>query len=882
MKKAIFLGLLGTAFLACAADIRYEKEADDAVRFAAKDLARCLSAVTGEKYGVQSNGQAVCGDIVLNTDPDLKRQEWKFQNSNGILTISGSSSPGIVYGVYTFLEKYADCFWPAPDTEILPPQPEWKLPEINERGRPAFLRREMYVGTDYMDGLWRLRNKENNRANYINLLVGRPRDCHTYDIYVKAVKDPSLFGVTPSGAKCHTLCMTNPMVREIVLNQLIEYIEADRKAREGQPACNFPQIYDISQPDGGSGGECWCENCRKLAEEEGSYAGPNIAFINYLADGIRDKYPEITLRTFAYSYTMKPPKTIKAAENVVVQFCGSHIFKPLVPGTPNGSDLEVWGKHAGNKAIWSYWRTYQGSLFPCIRPRKEISEELRFCSREGVIHYFAENEDPLSRSFAMQQHWLMLKMLEDPSQDIFELNKKFFAAYYGKGAEPMLKYLDYLEKRQDKNHTHLDREFFEKVNTWLDEAEALAENDPRSLVHIGWERVIVDRTMFQNLSDLMKQGYQPDLKKIVGRFRKNLTEQLNHWTPLRKEKEKRLAAAEMEADLYSHYPVQIPEQFDGCEVIDMHWTQLTGEAVKDPDAVCGMARFNPEYKHEFPGYDIGFYDIRLRTGNGIRFVREDFPQDEKFHLYKLGKALIMPPLYVRYDGTWKFRQYLPIIGLLGEVRDIWVSMKFTGPLYVEGSQQPNRVLFDRMLLVKDPDPLRRYEPLDVSKNLLKNGGFEKYSEGWIEQWGKPDPKCCIDTEVKHSGEASLRIENVEKSYVFAQVGLGKIGDLKHDLLIRGWVKYKDIVLGSRSSQPIMGLWTITGEDRNSYVMPVMEFFPGTYDWHPFETVVNIEDFKKACLRSPDPPTTAQFRINLYHQAGTVWVDDLEIIPLEKK
>ena len=165
MKKTIILGLLGMAFLACAEDIRYEKEADSAVRFAAKDLARCLSVVTGEKYGVQSGGEAVCGDIVLNTDSTLKSQEWKFQSRDGILTISGSSSPGIVYGVYTFLEKYAGCFWPAPDTEILPPQPEWKLPEINETGRPAFLRREMYVGTDYMDGLWRLRNKENNRAN---------------------------------------------------------------------------------------------------------------------------------------------------------------------------------------------------------------------------------------------------------------------------------------------------------------------------------------------------------------------------------------------------------------------------------------------------------------------------------------------------------------------------------------------------------------------------------------------------------------------------------------------------------------------------------------------------------------------------------------------
>ena len=883
MKQTVILCLLAVASLLDAADIRYEKGADKAVQFAAKDLARCLSAVSGEKYGVQPGGKAVRGDIILNTDAALKSQEWNFRSKNGILTISGSSSPGIIYGIYTFLEKYAGCFWPAPDTEILPEQPGWKLPEINETGRPAFLCREMYVGTDAMDSTWRLRNKENNRAAFgINILSGKPKDCHTFDVYVKAVKDPSLFGVTPRGQKCYTLCMTNPKVREIVLKQLIEYIESDRKAKKGQSAGSFPRIYDISQPDGGSGIECWCENCRKLAEAEGSYAGPNVAFINYMADGIKDKYPEILLRTFAYSYTRKPPRTIKAADNVVIRFCDSNLFRPLVPGTPNGNDFKNWGKHAVNKSVWAYWRTYSGSLFPCVRPRKDISDEFRFCKREGTIHYFAENELPLSRSFAMQQHWLMLKMLDDPEQDIFKLNEKFFAAYYGKGAVPMLKYLDYLEKRQDKNRTHLDREFFEKVNSWLDEAEALARDDARSLVHIGWERVIVDRTMYQNLTGLRKQGYQPDLKKTAARFRKNLTALLLSWTPLKRHLKERLENAEQEAELYSHYPVKIPEQFDGCEVIDMPWTELSGKAVKDPDAVCGTARINPAYRHERPVYDIGFYNSRQRNGNGIQFGREDFPQDEKFHLYRLGKTLILPPAYIRYDSTWTFRQWLPAIGILGEVRDIWVSMKFTGPLYVKGSKNKNMVLFDRVLLVKDPNPLRRYKPVDVSKNLLKNGGFEKYSAKWIDQWGKISPKCGVDTEVKHTGRASLRVGEVEKGYTFARVNLGKIEEMKHDLLIRGWVKYQNIAGDSQFMKPVLGLWTLTAQERNSYYLPIMEFFDGSYDWHYFETVVQIEDFKKACRRHPNPPASVQFRINLCRQPGVVWLDDLEVIPLEKK
>ena len=447
----------------------------------------------------------------------------------------------------------------------------------------------------------------------------------------------------------------------------------------------------------------------------------------------------------------------------------------------------------------------------------------------------------------------------------------------------MLEYLDYLEKRQNLQRTHLDREFFEKVNGWLDAAEALAQDEPLARVHIGWERVIVDRTMYQNLNTLVQLGYHPDYAKVLARFKENLLAQLNGWSPLKtyRKLSARLAVAEQEADLYSHFPVKIPAQFEGCEVLDMHWSELKGEAVKDPDAVCGTARHNPKYKHEKPTYSIGFYNAQLRSGNGLHFTPENTPQDEKFHLYRLGRTRIITPLYIHYDNLWHYRQELSTIGILGEEREIWVSMKFAGPLYVQGSKSKNQVLFDRVLLVNDPNPLRRYKPLDPSRNLLANGGFETYSENRMEQWGQTTPQCGIDTEVKHSGNASLRIHNAPQNYASVRFSLGRIKDLKDDLLIRGWVKYANILSGPQYSMPILALWSINDQGKNSYSLPLMEFFPGTYDWHSFETVVKIEEFKASCNRHKVPPTKAQFHVGLYHQPGSLWVDDLEIIPLEK-
>jgi len=897
MKRNIILYLLGAFSLLGAADIHYEKD-DKAVQFAAKDLARCLTKVSGRTYQTKDSVAAPqTGDIILANDPQLENQQWQFAFRDGKLYISGRGAPGIVYGVYTFLEKYAGCAWLAPDVEVIPEKPGWKLPEINEKGKPAIMRREFYVASPAPNWIWRMRNKENFLAAFgLNMRIGRPGDCHTFDKYVKAVlarNDPKLFGHKISGGKCHTLCMTNPEVRRIVLDELLKYIEKDREKAKGTPVYSIPKIYDLSQSDGPSGLECWCKDCKELAEREGSYAGPNLDFVNYMARGVREKYPDIVLQTFAYSFTQKPPKTIKAEDNVMIRYCGASLYRPLMAGTSNGKELETWNHFASRKSIWSYWRIFTGYLYPFVKPRREIAEEIRFCVKNGVYSYFGENEAMMQRSFAVQQHYLGLKMLDDPTQDIDKLNDRFMKGYYGAAAPFMQEYLEYLEKRQKEDRSFLDREFFEKVNGWLDAAENAVRNDAKSLLHVKCERVIVDRTMFHRLEELMKQGYKKDLKAVSTRFLQNGLDQIRLWTSVRKLRADWEEKLRGEADLYSHYPVPIPERFKDCQVIDMHWNQIvnTACAVKDPDAVCGMAIRNPKAPRTFP-YKLGYYSIALKTGSGLEFQKEDIPQDEKYHWYKLGRVRILAPLYIYHDKNWEFRTKLSTIGILGEDREVWISIKFQGKPWVAGSQKPCAVLFDRILLVNDPNPLRNYKPVDVSKNLLKNGGFEKFSDKRIDQWqitsrtGVPSdsgPRCRIDTEVKHSGKASLRVGNVEKGNVSAKVNLGKIEDLKHDLLIRGWYKYENIRAAQGLSFIGLQPFDVRGYDTTTYRVRTAEIFNGTNDWRYFERVIDVDELKKKTAKiKPLPGYRVSFDVHLWHQSGTVWVDDLEIIPLEKK
>jgi hypothetical protein len=211
------------------------------------------------------------------------------------------------------------------------------------------------------------------------------------------------------------------------------------------------------------------------------------------------------------------------------------------------------------------------------------------------------------------------------------------------------------------------------VNAWLDEAELLAAGDERSLRHIRWERIVVDRSMYDRLGPLLKDGYVFDRGKVSKRLAENVKDQIENWCGfkprhMQARRAERLKAAEGEGKLYAHFPVEMPKRFAGLEVEDLHWNRCKGgrsATVEDPDACAGMAFYNGQNDvHKLP-YSLGFYHGKDRRGDSIRFSsREDVPQDEKFHLYKLGRAVVYSGLYLTYDSTWENRYYASTPGII--------------------------------------------------------------------------------------------------------------------------------------------------------------------------------------------------------------------------
>jgi len=695
------IAALGCVVCACAAravTVSAEVGNDPAIAFAAKDLERLLKGVSGR--------------IALRTDPSMSAEAWRFAvAADGTFEIWGRDGMGVSYGVSTYLERHCGVAWLTPDTEIVPCFAGFVLPKPVGTGRPVIGYREMWQ-SDGADKTWRLRNKESRRALFnVGIGMGSPRDNHTLVQYGAALRKahPEFFGTrrAVSGDVCQQVCMSDETTRDFIAEEMCRYIEKDRAALVGKPRYLTPVVYDLSQPDGVGGG-CFCPSCKALVEAAGgTYAGANLAFVNAVAERVGRRYPDVTIQTFAYGDTQTPPTNdVRYADNVNVRYCRSWIFRPLLATTENGQMLKAWSRHAAHLGIWSYWSFCRGSAFPLMEPPKDIQDEMRFCRDCGVSRYFLQTDRALNNSFFFLKNWLFLKLAEDPDRDAAQLTDLFMKGVYGAAAKPMSDYLSHLLKVQEPTRAFLNRDFFEKANVWLDESERLVADDARALRHVHAERVMVDRSMYENLAQLRGQGFACDAAAVARRFADNVREQVRNWGAFSKdERIKRLAAAEAEARLYARYPIPVPERFAGKDVEDIHWNRCCGArsvTVDDLDACAGVAFYNGrDDVHKLP-FSCGFYNRQTQKGGSISFkTSADVPQDEKFHLYKLGRGEVFGGMYLTYDPSWENRYYVSCPGIIPEEWDIWLSMKFQGPAFVKGSTKDNRVLVDRLLYVKD-------------------------------------------------------------------------------------------------------------------------------------------------------------------------------------
>ena len=724
MNKLLFSAMLcGVAGSVFAGSIELAKGASRAENAAKQDLAKYYKAVTGKSIYDKSVklkiylGKAADNAKWYKRPADLKFEEWHIASKGNELVITGDVR-GSVWGTYEFIEKYLGCRFLANDTEIVPKNPAWTLPEINERFKPAFIRREMSSGVPRLNTVdFRLKRKESVRTRFseIQMLSGSPHGCHTYWKYIAAI--PKTVKFKRAIGNPNAPCYSDPAARKAFAEQLKRFIEKDRK---GVAKDKWRMIYSVDQNDG-YGNNCKCADCAKYP----SVADANIDFTNAIAEAIEKDYPEVLVQTFAYQHTQQPAKQYKARKNVIVRTCSSEITAPALPGNAQGNILEGWRKMAHNLAVWAYWKPYAGEETPYLKPRKVMQKEMQFCRDNGVLTYYAENEKPYVRNFWPLQYYLFSHLSVNPDCDIEKLSDEFFRGYYGAAAPAMKEYCEYLEKRmlelpfavRGNPFGLLDADFFATADKLLDAAEKAAQGDARSLKHVCWERIPVDHARLLR-QDKFPLGKAKDA--VIKRWLDNSTMVWKTFTVDRKWRKESLKATlgnlQNDVKLFKAMPFIIPEQFKGRKIQDFHWPDFdpwgahSRYVVDDPEAASGRAfgmdKRKKNLKHDLPIH-IGLYDSTAPKDKKLvaqyQWNKGDYATDEKYHWVKLGTTVITQNLRIYWHKSWASRIYMRkgIIGIDQNFpKEIWASIKITGPAYVDGSTKPNGIFIERVILVE--------------------------------------------------------------------------------------------------------------------------------------------------------------------------------------
>ena len=517
---------------------------------AANELAEYFGKMTGKEFAVLPEVKSGNPSIAVYVGPTafaksnnvdcaaLGAEEWVLKSVAQNLIVAGGRPRGTLYAAYHLLEDHYGVRWWTPWEETVPRHADFKLPSVDMRKKPVFNIRDIgyvegpggragsvpFCAHNRLNRSGRGAYQEGDgftdhpqyggQENY-----GPPYHVHTLDLYVPSAeyydKHPEWFALV-DGKRAHgaynayNLCLTNPELRRFMLERLRGYIEQSRK-KLIQSGTTQP-VYHVSYNEAAS---CECPDCKALEEREGGGAGPLLELVNYLADNIRQQYPDVFIETLAYAQSKQPPNTLKPHDNVIIRLCDSgedsDMLKPVTAPERKAfrDELLAWGKVASRLRIWDYGITY-GALVGLdempLPTAHTYCPDFRFYAAHNVDGIFIEFEPSFQGNMRDFKLWVMMKALEDPYRDYETLLMDFTDGYYGPAGKSVRAYLRALEDEARARQSattcwqagpgrlsYLNLAFIVKAQKLFDDAAQAVRTDAELSRRVGHARLSLDR-----------------------------------------------------------------------------------------------------------------------------------------------------------------------------------------------------------------------------------------------------------------------------------------------------------------------------------------------------------------------------------------------------
>lgn len=476
---------------------------DERLVAAGETLSRYLEEITGKEFPVNENGDGM--KFSLSYDSAIPDNGYIIETSEEEVSIKGNGTRGVIHGVYAFLEKYCDCNWFTSTLYSIPKNESLVIPAGEKTEYKPFFE---YTDTDWVSP----RDVEYSLANGLN---GNPyrkipdelggtveyisNFCHTLasqfcskDTYFET--NPEYFALHNGKRQDEQLCLTNEDVYNLILGEVMALLKEKHDPRKSL------QIISLTQGDSGENAKmCQCDNCKKIDEENGSYAGTMITFVNRIAREVKAAgYDNVAIDTFAYRYTRKAPSKVVPEENVIVRLCTieccfSHALDDATceENVELMSDLSEWSKICKRIYVWDYTTNYAHTLgiFPDFGV---IQRNIQVFYENNVVGVYEEGNYYMAAcdgEFGELRSYLLSKLMQNPYIDYDAYMNRFLEAYYGKGWENIREFIDMTIEKPVPENEHLmiyvsmpetlnfDKADIEKADSLWENAKAAAENE---------------------------------------------------------------------------------------------------------------------------------------------------------------------------------------------------------------------------------------------------------------------------------------------------------------------------------------------------------------------------------------------------------------------
>lgn len=448
------------------ATVVYSEGASESLIAAADFMAATLERMSGSNgvrtavKGGSESGFSIYVGMAANSAAidlsDVKDDGYRLEIKPEGIYIVGKTDDAARNGVYDFLETHLECMYVSPENTYVPLCPTVKLALEEKTVNPTITWRKVYQYESVQNG-WYERLKMNGTIvkegeNSIELYNEWGTWCHSSfefvppekyfdehpEYYAKFLgKRRYQFNVLGRTFPTH-LCYTNEEVYQIAEAELVKRIEANPEVK----------FWDFSIMDTYFA-TCRCKECKKFNKEAGSEMGTLLAFLNRLADAIKDDYPDVYLSTLAYQRVKNPPKNMKCAPNLCINVCafpGTQSYPYSTEGGIKASRefaerVVEWGKICDNILVWDYVVNFTHLKLPF--PNFEFQKEnLEFYLENNIRFVFHQgSREPMDENAEMRTY-LLSRQLWDKDVDLKALAKKYVAVVYGDAAGLVEEYMD--------------------------------------------------------------------------------------------------------------------------------------------------------------------------------------------------------------------------------------------------------------------------------------------------------------------------------------------------------------------------------------------------------------------------------------------------------